>query len=205
MYVCIGICTHLPIQQLYPKLIPSEGGARTSINTNCKLPSGSAARQDWFQHSIPNVLPQSWSWGRPTRHSSIDRTFKSVHQHSIILQERKQRTILCPTETVARIYSRHIVITPAGNLARTLGLTPLLLQKCHSLFFVMTLSDEELGFLSQQNDNTFSSINYLQQRKGVGSEVTRSSDGAQYSSHCFVNTLVDKKDKSVIKAEFQLL
>ena len=41
----------------------------------------------------------------------------------------------------------------------------------------MTSSDEKLGFLSQQNDNTSSSINFLQQREGAGSELTQSSDG----------------------------
>lgn len=130
-----GICTSFSIRQLYPKLIPSEGGARTSINKNYRLSGGSANGQSWFQHTVSNVLPQSWSWGRPIQLPSVARAFKSTHQYSIILQERKQRTMLCPTETVARIYSRHTVITQAGNLARTLGLTPLLLQKCHSLFF----------------------------------------------------------------------
>lgn len=96
--------------------------------------------------------------------------------------------MLCPTEAVARIYSRRIVITQAGNLARTLGLTPLLLQKCHSLFFLMTLSDEKLGFLSQQNDNTSSSINFLQ-HEGAGAVVTQWSDGAYFSNHCYINTI----------------
>lgn len=183
-----GICTSLSIRQLYPKLIPSEGGARTSINKNYKLPSGSADRQNWFQHVVPSVLPQSWVLGQTrTTFQCRQDLCRSMHQHSIILQERKQRTILCPTETVARIYSRHFVITRAGNLARTLGLTPLLLQKCHSLFFLMTLSDEKLGFLSQQNDNTSSSINFLQQREDAASELTQCSDGAQYSNHCFIN------------------
>lgn len=183
-----GICSSLSIRQQYTKLIPSEGGARTSINKNYKLPNGSADRQNWFPCGVPNVLQQSWAGGRPLRRSPVDRTFKSKHQHYIILQERKQRTMLCPTEAVARIYSRRIVITQAGNLARTLGLTPLLLQKCHSLFFLMTLSDEKLGFLSQQNDNTSSSINFLQ-HEGAGAVVTQWSDGAYFSNHCYINTI----------------
>lgn len=42
----------------------------------------------------------------------------------------------------------------------------------------MTLSDEKLGCLSQQNDNTSSSINFLEQHEGAGSELTQRSDGA---------------------------
>ena len=42
----------------------------------------------------------------------------------------------------------------------------------------MTLSDEKIGFQSQQNDTTSSSINFLQQHEGAGSELTRRSDGA---------------------------
>lgn len=42
----------------------------------------------------------------------------------------------------------------------------------------MTWSDEKLGFLSQQNDTSSSSVNFLQQYEGAGSELTQSTDGA---------------------------
>lgn len=51
-------------------------------------------------------------------------------------------------------------------------------SEVYSLFFLMTLSDEKLGFLSQQNDTTSSSTDFLQQHEGAGSELTQRSDGA---------------------------